>query len=480
MIEAAHGNRSFKLRYLDDETLEFRTDAPNGPTDLSVLATILVQAIFLATPVDDLRPLAKIQTLRTLSCTKHVAIRDLSPLGALPLEKLKLDQIPHALDLAPLARMAHLQILSLALHSDDALSHLRSLRLRELNLFGPADNVDLKPLAGMLIRRLVVRCEITSDSFDVIRELPLQALEIHMHKERSRLDFIPKSLAQLKLINSAAPTLDELRNHQLASLELLNPRELNDVTALANWPLRFLAYSGRSCEPTGPVTFLPAIETMERLQLTHVPPAYFPEPAHFPNLQKIICEGRTDLLSTKLLAGVAKDDWPAVQMELNRLESILEDRPVWEGLRDEFSETTKAVSLFRESRKGFLNKYVKATGEYEGRRYAWFKFNYHREGARRFVKQLGGRLVTIRDAAHQDWLFNQMILPARDFQERSPGIWLGGYEPGFDNWWQGELNDDLPDRKLYLMLPSYGRTPKDGKWAFASAAEAHSFIVEWD
>lgn len=496
ILRDAYGARGYKLRFLEDGRLEFRTELKGGPTDLGALVGIPLDVIHVGSAVKDLGVLARIPTLSELSCTKVAAFSDLTALRSLPLHTLDLDQIRIPLDFSVLGGMESLRRLAISSDNDSVLRSFSGLQLERLHLFGDAKNRDLEPLIGMPLRSLLIRPSgFQVAALGAIKELPLENLEIHLPSDCSDLDFLPVStLKKLTVIGSSVENLDALSNSVVEELELMNPTSLGDLSGLSGTSVRRLFYSGRSCDPVGPVTLLGNLPAVESLHLIKCQPTFFPEPRDLPKLREIVTEWDLHLISGVLLAAVAREDWMVADAEIERMREICQRNSAWSPLLPEVDKAAAALERYRGKRSGYLAGYLRATGSFDGRTFAWVNLRYNRSGVRRMISEMGARLAVIENAELQEWLLNGLLLPAQAPGAKSDEIWLGanrgadgnyrwnnGRALTFTNWDHEEPNNKGGNEScLSMIFRNYGRDVRNGRWDDVAPDSQLTMLIEWD
>ena len=83
-----------------------------------------------------------------------------------------------------------------------------------------------------------------------------------------------------------------------------------------------------------------------------------------------------------------------------------------------------------------------------------------------FALTLGGNLVTINDAAENDWVFNMwgdhfLWIGLNDSQNEGTFVWVSGEALTFTNWANGEPNNANGDEDYVNMYPNSFST---GEW----------------
>jgi Leucine-rich repeat (LRR) protein len=173
--------------------------------------------------VKDLSPLPGLTALRHLKCAGTAGapgeIRDLTPLKGLRLEMLDLSQNADLADLRPLAGMP-LKRLGLFATSVSDLTPLKGSKLEVLQLAGTRVT-DLKPLKGLPLKMLVVNDTAVSD-LTPLEGMPLEGLECG---------------------NTKVSDLGPLRRLRLRYLNVVGCRQLRDLTPLKDMPLEDLIAS---------------------------------------------------------------------------------------------------------------------------------------------------------------------------------------------------------------------------------------------
>lgn len=496
ILRDAYGPRGYKLRFLEDGRLEFRTELKGGPTDLSALVGIPLDVIHIGSAVKDLGVLTKIPTLSELSCSKVAAFSDLTAFRSLPLHTLDLDQIRIPLDFSVLSGMESLRRLAISSADESVLRSFSGMRLERLHLFGDAKNRDLEPLIGMPLRSLLIRPSgFQVAALGAIKELPLEDLEIHLPSDCGDLDFLPvTTLKDLTIIGSSVKNLGALSNSVIEELELMNPTSLGDLSGLSGTPVRRVFYSGRSCNPVGPVTLLGNLPALESLHLIKCQPTFFPEPRDLPKLKEIVTEWDLHLISGELVATVAREDWIAADAEIERMREICLGNPAWSVLLPEVDKAAVALEQYRGKRSGYLAGYLQATGSFDGRTFAWLNLRYNRSGARRMVSEMGARLAVVENAELQEWLLSGLLLPARTLGAKSDEVWLGankgvdgsyrwnnGRALTFTNWDHDEPNNKGGSEScLSMIFRKYGRDDRNGRWDDVAPDSQLTMLIEWD
>ncbi|WP_425614261.1 protein kinase [Anatilimnocola sp. NA78] len=274
-------------------------------SDLSPLAGMPLERLFVAGEFTDLSPLRGM-SLKTLELASNKVV-DFSPLAELPLRELFLQYCINASDVAPLAKIASLELLTLppkALNFDVLQSHPKLTRIgyefggvltpkttraEFWQLYGPDSWLGRLRKSGMMIHALqwnfgenwhidVSNQPLTDLS--ILKDAPLISLGIdgtavtdlsplrgfklkHLYARNTPLkDLSPLAdmpLETLWLSGSQVDDLSSLRELRLKNL-YLNKTQVSDLSPLSGMPLQFLEIGYTAVTDLTPLQGLPLVD----------------------------------------------------------------------------------------------------------------------------------------------------------------------------------------------------------------------------
>jgi serine/threonine protein kinase/Leucine-rich repeat (LRR) protein len=207
-------------------------DLHAGVYDFSPVRALPVESFFMLDGnLFDATPLGRCKTLKKIVLQRGNAVRDLSPLAGLSLTELHM--AGSCSDIRPLKGMP-LKRLSFGGTKDTDLSPLQGMPLESLELGGVKD---LKPLAGLKLKRLVSGHYSPIDDLSPLKGMPLEVLLLHRSKVTDLSPLAGMTFKEFDILESPVADFSPLKGSEITSLNIY--RGIVDPT-LATLPLKHL------------------------------------------------------------------------------------------------------------------------------------------------------------------------------------------------------------------------------------------------